>query len=381
MNHYDAIVVGGGVVGTAAAYRLRQLGVNTLLIDSHDAGRATDAGAGILAPETGGTTIAPDWHTFAMTACAYYPALLDDLKRDGGGDTGYQVCGELIVAIDEDELDDYEQKKRVSFERQRASNHPALDDLREVSPEEACALFSPLKPPLKALYFRGGARVDGRLLAGAMLKAAQNRGLDVLAERVEQLVIENCHVTGVRVNGAVIRAEKVIIAGGAWSAAFGEQLGCTIPVEPQRGQIIHLRLAGADTANWPVVDAFHGHYLVCWPDGRVVAGATREVGSGFVPKTTAAGVHEVLGEALRVAPGLSDAEIGEIRIGLRPRTVDNLPVLGTVPTVDGIFLATGHGATGLQLGPYSGKLAAEWVLGDNSVDLNYRAFRLNRWDI
>src|SRR5687768_16646950 len=116
MNHYDAIVVGGGVVGTAAAYRLRQLGVDTLLIDSHDAGRATDAGAGILAPETGGTTIAPDWYTFAMTACGYYPALIDDLKHDGGCDTGYQVCGELIVAVDEDELDAYEQKKRVIFE-------------------------------------------------------------------------------------------------------------------------------------------------------------------------------------------------------------------------------------------------------------------------
>ena len=333
MNHYDAIVIGGGVVGTAAAYRLRQLGVNTLLIDSHDAGRATDAGAGILAPETGGTTIAPDWYTFAMTACAYYPALLDDLKRDGGGDTGYQVCGELIVAVDEDELDAYEQKKRVIFERQRSRNHPSPDDLREISPDEACALFPPLKPPLKALYFRGGARVDGRLLAAAMLNAAQNRGLNLLAERVEQLVIENGRVTGVRVNGDVIRAEKVIIAGGAWSAAFGEQLGCTIPVEPQRGQIIHLRLVGADTADWPVVDAFHGHYLVCWPDGRVVAGATREVGSGFVPKMSAAGVHEVLGEALRVAPGLSTAEISEIRIGLRPRTVDNLPVLGTVPSV------------------------------------------------
>ena len=73
-------------------------------------------------------------------------------------------------------------------------------------------------------------------------------------------------------------------------------------------------------------------FLVLW-DGRVVAGATREVGSGFIPKTSAVGVHEVLGEALRVAPGLAEAEIGEIRVGLRPRTLDNLPVLGGVPTM------------------------------------------------
>lgn len=379
MNHYDAIIIGGGVVGAGAAHRLAQSSTKTLLIDSRDAGRATDAGAGIIAPETGGTSIAPDWYEFAMTACDYYPTLIGQLEQDGAGDMGYQVCGELIVAVDEDELDAYEEKKRIIFERQQASNHPTLDDLREVSPDEACAMFPPLKRPLKALYFRGAARVDGRLLSKAMLNAAQNHGLETLAERVGSLVIEDKRVTGVRVNGEVIGAEKVIIAGGAWSASFGEQLGCAIPVEPQRGQIIHLRLTDADTSRWPIVDAFHGHYLVCWPDGRVVAGATREVGSAFVPKTSAAGVYEVLGEALRVAPGLGEAEIGEIRVGLRPRTVDNLPVIGGVPGIEGIFLATGHGATGLQLGPYSGKLAAEWVLENPPSWDAYPAFRVNRW--
>jgi D-amino-acid dehydrogenase len=84
---------------------------------------------------------------------------------------------------------------------------------------------------------------------------------------------------------------------------------------------------------------------------------------GFSTHITAAGVHEVLSEALRVAPGLAAAEIREIRVGLRPATSDNLPVIGPVPGVDGVYLATGMGATGLHLGPYSGKLAAEWALG------------------
>jgi glycine/D-amino acid oxidase-like deaminating enzyme len=380
MNHYDVIIVGGGVVGAGAAHRLAQSSAKTLLIDSRDAGRATDAGAGIIGPETGGIGIAPDWYQFAMTACGYYPTLIGQLEQDGAGDTGYQVCGELIVAVDEDELDAYEERKRIVFERQRARNHPTPDDLREVSPDEACALFPALKRPLKALYFRGAARVDGRLLSKAMLTAAQNRGLRILKERVEKLVIEDNRVTGVQVNGDVIRADKVIIAGGAWSASFGDQLGCTIPVEPQRGQIIHLRLPNTDTSRWPIVEAFHSHYLVCWPDGRVVAGATRETGSGFASTTSAAGVHQVLDEALRVAPGLSEGEIGEIRVGLRPRTVDNLPVMGGVPGIQGIFLATGHGGTGLQLGPYSGKLAAEWALENPPSWDSYPAFGVNRWE-
>jgi D-amino-acid dehydrogenase len=135
-------------------------------------------------------------------------------------------------------------------------------------------------------------------------------------------------------------------------------------VTPQRGQLVHLGLRGTDTSRWPVVSAFHHHYLVAWPDSRVVAGATRETGSGFAPHTSAAGIREVLAEAIRVAPGLAPAEVREIRVGLRPLAADGLPVLGAVPGVPGVFLATGHGPSGLTLGPYSAMVVARQMLGE-----------------
>jgi D-amino-acid dehydrogenase len=103
--------------------------------------------------------------------------------------------------------------------------------------------------------------------------------------------------------------------------------------------------------------------MVPWDDGRVAVGATRETGSGFAPHTTAAGVLEVLAEALRVAPGLAGAEVREIRVGLRPASRDGLPILGPVPGVANLLLATGHGSIGLQLGPYSGKVIAGIIAG------------------
>jgi D-amino-acid dehydrogenase len=133
-----------------------------------------------------------------------------------------------------------------------------------------------------------------------------------------------------------------------------------------RGQIIHLSLPGTNTREWPIVHAFHGHYLVAWHDSRVAVGATRETEAGFNPQPTAAGVREVLDEALRVAPGLSDAVIKEIRVGLRPACTDGLPVIGPVRTVDNVYVATGFAAIGLQLGPYCGKLAAQWALAETS---------------
>jgi D-amino-acid dehydrogenase len=216
-------------------------------------------------------------------------------------------------------------------------------------------------------------------LASALLVAAQHhQALHIERERVERLILQNGRVMGVQTHEREIHAGRVIIAGGAWSAVFGTQLGCTVPVEPQRGQIIHLSLPETDTSQWTIVEAFHGHYMVCWQDRRVVAGATRETGSGFVPQATAAGVHEVLGEALRVAPGLRGAVVGEIRVGLRPRTADNMPILGGVPQVEGVYLCTGHGASGLQLGPFSGKLAAEWAMG-KPAEQDISAFHVGRF--
>ncbi len=149
-------------------------------------------------------------------------------------------------------------------------------------------------------------------------------------------------------------------------------------LKPQRGQIIHLGLGDTDTSSWPIISAVRGHYMVPWPDGRVVVGATRETGSGFEARTTAAGVLEVLAEALRVAPGLAQAEVREIRVGLRPYTEDHLPVLGHVPSIGNIYLATGHGPTGLQLGPYSGKLIADLVL-EKDLDTEIDAYQITRF--
>jgi D-amino-acid dehydrogenase len=92
-------------------------------------------------------------------------------------------------------------------------------------------------------------------------------------------------------------------------------------------------------------------------------GATYEEGSGYAPHTTVAGVHEVLGDALEVVPGLADAAIGELRVGLRPASADGLPVCGPVPEVEGGYLATGNGPTGLQMGPYTGRQVARLVRG------------------
>ena len=361
-TRFDAAVIGGGLLGTATAYHLVSAGARTLLVDRGDTGRATDAGAGILSPETNSRD-SDAWFDFAAEAADYYPTLIERLRDEQAGDTGFARCGKLVVAVSDDEVEPFGRARRIIFERRQRRGRPKPDDLHEISPEDARELFPPLARVQGAIYSRTAARVDGRLLNAAILAAAEARGLVIRQGSVERLVREGDAVTGVVVDGESIHAGAVAIAGGAWSEAFGKQLGVSIPVAPQRGQIIHLGLRRTDTSRWPMVSAFHEQYMVPWPDSRVVAGATRETGSGFAPHTTTAGVRAVLEEALRVAPGLADTEVREIRVGLRPLSADGLPVLGGVSGVAGVFLATGHGPSGLTLGLYSAKLVAEQMLG------------------
>jgi D-amino-acid dehydrogenase len=364
MAGHDVIVVGGGVVGLSTARHLVLGGARTLLVDQGHIGRATDAGAGILSAHSD-TTVRDPYERFAAHAARYYPSLIEALAGEGAPDTGYRVCGSLTVAVSDDEIAPFEQLRA----RLRTLPGAQAEGYRELSPEQARELFPPLGQIHGAIHATHGARVDGRLLAAALRHAALAHGLEMREGRISDLAIGRGAVQSVSIDRDEVRAGHVVIAAGAWSKILGERIGISIPVEPQRGQIVHLDLPDVDTGDWPVLKAFRGHYMVPWP-GRVVAGATRE-SVGFAPRTTIAGIMEVFGEALRVAPGLSSASPREVRVGLRPASPDGAPILGPLPGLANVLLATGHGAVGLQLGPYSGKAIADLITkGDPGVDIS-----------
>src|SRR5690348_2816622 len=364
----DVIVIGGGIVGASAAYRLARAGAHVTLVDRADAGQATAAGAGIISP---GTSYHPPAAFFplAFRAVAYYDTLLAALAEDGEPETetGFEVVGLLHVAMTEAEATAQPVLLRLIEER-RASGAPRVGAVQMLSGDEARALFPALGACLGAIHTSDAARVDGRLLRDAMRRGAERYGARIVTGSAEA-IRETGSGVELTVNGDLLTAGAAILAGGAWSGALAEALeeGLRLPIFPQRGQILHLRLPGRETAHWPIVVGFHSHYLLTFPQDRVVAGATRESDAGFDARMTAGGVREALDEALRVAPGLTDATLDEVRVGLRPASPDGLPLLGRMPGYERLYVATGHGASGLQLGPYSGALVADLALGQSSA--------------
>jgi D-amino-acid dehydrogenase len=352
-------VVGSGIAGAATAYALARAGAVVTVVDGGRTGQATAAGAGIIQPWSSSAS-GPFYDLYAAGA-AYYPAFVDLLADSGVTDVGHAVSGSLVVDADPTRLDEVERRVRA-----RTAGVPAAGSVSRLSPAEAAALFPPLAPGLAALLVSGGARVDGRRLRAGLLAAAERHGATVLEGTAR---IAGVGAPAVLVDDDRIEADAVVVATGAWADDLLAPLGVSTGVEPQRGQIVHLSLPGAETGRWPSVLPAGPSYLVAFED-RVMAGATRETGSGFDPRVTADGLHQVLTDALAVAPGLAAATVLETRVGLRPLPRRGRPVIGSVPGHPGWFVTAGFGAAGLTMGPVVGQAVAQLVLtGSSDLDL------------
>lgn len=342
------VVIGSGIAGASIAYQLARRGAEAVVVDARLDGVATAAGAGIVCPWT--SRAGEEHYRLASLAAVHYRDLVDELAEDGVADSSFEVVGGMVVSADSGELD--EAYARVAA---RAASAPVAGAVRRL--DSARELFPALASELGAVHVEGGARVDGRRLREALLTAASTRGVRTIEGRARLDGGE------LRVDGAPLAADKVVVAAGAWSAELVQPLGVSLGVAPQRGQISHFELPGVDTGRWPVVLPVSSHYLLAFPGSRVVAGATRETGSGFDYRVTAAGQREVLEHALAVAPGLADATLLETRIGFRPASADGLPLLGPLAERPDVLIATGFGPGGLTLAPYTGTLIADLALG------------------
>jgi D-amino-acid dehydrogenase len=341
------VVVGGGIVAASVAYHLAREGASVVVVEADLPGPATGAGAGIICPW--GDRGDEASYQLAADGARYYPELLAMLDGDGEADTSYAKVGALRVADESAPLEAIE-----ALLRSRQSARPEIGEVGLVGPGEPKRAFPPLSAALRGLWISGGARVDGRLIRACLLRAAQRRG----AQRIRGTAVLD--LSGVTVEGEHVSADAVVVAAGAWTAQVCAPLGIRLPIGPQRGQIVHVGLAGADTHSWPVILPPEDPYLLGFPGGRVVFGATRE-NAGFDYRATVGGVGGMLAAAAEIAPGLAEATLHEIRIGFRPATADGRPLLGTV--ADGVIVAAGNGPEGLTAGPWTGRAAAALALG------------------
>ncbi len=346
------VVIGAGIVGAGAARRLSSAGHDVTVIDNGSAGGATAAGAGIIATISSRPADA-ETEQFRFTAARHYRELVELCTASGLSGHSYAAVGQLTLAFDDHEA------AALTPELERAKALVRLFGATPVgTPEllkgaEIRARWPLIAPAVAGLWLPGVARVDGDAMRCALLDLATRSGAVRVAGSATP-VLENGRVVGVRTERGTFPADAVLVAAGAWSGPL-----TNTGVQPQRGQIVHLRWPGA--SELPTLDTVAGHYLLTFPRDRVVVGATRETGSGFDTSLTAGGLAQVLAQGLSLVPGLSGATWIEARVGLRPVSHDGLPYLGPAPGVDGLWVATGMGPSGLTVGPYCGSVIADHI--------------------
>ncbi|MCQ8783897.1 NAD(P)/FAD-dependent oxidoreductase [Mangrovibrevibacter kandeliae] len=353
----QALIIGAGILGASAAYHLARKGVAVEIVDESHQGKATLAGAGIVCPWATKAD-EPEWYRMYEAGARYYDELVAGLRDRGETQLGYGKVGALVVAEEPAELDAAEQR---ILSRTRGEHTAGA--VRRVTAAEAHDLFPPLRDDLDGIYIPGGARVDARLLAAAMVRAAVALGARFRSDHVTLEVVDG-RVRCRDSNNQILTADEIVVTAGAWARQILRPLGLEHPVQPQKGQIVHLGLPGVDTSRWPVLLPMTSHYMLAFDDSRVVIGATRETNSGFDYRVTAGGQFEVLQAGLSIAPGLANATHVETRIGFRPAAGSIRPILGRVPGFDGLVIGNGLGASGLTVGPYAGMLLAQVALGE-----------------
>jgi len=350
---YDAVIVGGGVIGLSCAWRAAQRGARVVLVDraAPPAG-ATRVAAGMLAPVGELAFGEPDLLEMTLAAAELYPDFVAELEAASGVSTGYRRDGALHVALDRDEA--AELRRVHGLQR-------SLGLGAEWLPPRRCRELEPgLTPSFNGgVHAPGEASVDPRALADALLACLEAEGVLLLPEtEVEAALLDGDRVVGVRTeHGRELFSAAVVLATGAWSAqASWLPDAARPPVRPVKGQIVELR-ARDGAAPCRRIVASERVYLVPRPDGRLIVGATVEE-QGFDTAVTAGGVLELLREAYRLLPEVAEMELVEATAGLRPATPDNLPRVGA-SGVEGLLWATGHYRNGILLAPLTANAVAD----------------------
>ncbi|MCX8002669.1 MAG: FAD-binding oxidoreductase [Anoxybacillus mongoliensis] len=356
MNRY--IVIGAGIVGASVAFHLAKEKVEVMIIDREDQGQATKAAAGIICPWTSQRRN-KKWYALAKGGAAFYPQLIEQLQAYGH-ETGYKRVGAICLHHDSDKLQSMEE--RVYKRREEA---PEIGEITRLSPKEVKTRFPVLSDEYEALYVSGAARVDGRALRRSLIHAAIQLGATYIKGSAT-LLHENERVIGAMVANDRYEADAVIVAAGVWAKSLLLPLGIDFLITPQRAQIVHLQHPKQHTDHWPVVMPPNNQYLLAFPNGKIVVGATHEDGVGIDCRVTAGGLYEVLHKALTIAPHLADWTHAETRVGFRPHAPNFLPVFGAVPQIEGLYAANGLGASGLTAGPYVGAELTKIILGQST---------------
>ncbi|MFE0026046.1 glycine oxidase ThiO [Amycolatopsis sp. NPDC059021] len=340
----ELTIIGGGVIGLAAAWRAAVEGHRVTLYDPDPGRGASWVAGGMLAPVTEAWPGEEDVLRLGEASLRRWPEFARELAAEGV-DPGLAGHGTLVVALDS--ADAGQLDILAGFLRSLGRDAEPLTGraARRAEPGIGSVRSGLLVP--------GDLAVDNRKLLRALEHACRGRGVVFHSDRIDTL--DDVH------------ADAVVLAAGAWTGRLHPLLAGA--VRPLKGEILRLRpRRGCLPPPVNTVRALvEGRpiYLVPRADGELVLGAT-QYEAGFDESVTARGVRELLEGAERVFPAIAEYELVETAAGLRAGSLDALPFVGELG--DGVFAATGHHRNGLLMAPVTADAVVAWLAGEAPPD-------------
>jgi glycine oxidase len=338
----DVVIAGGGVIGTAIAWRAARSGLSVTLVDpGSDTDKASLVAAGMLGPVSESVFGEQDLLNLNLLAIDRFPGFNAELEAATGLTTGLRTEGTLAVAYDNDDL--------AALARLTAFRH-SIGLEAETLDARQCRKLEPFLAPgtRGGVLAAGDLSVDNRRYLAALRAAAANEGVRHLTGTVTE-VTEGEAILG---DSRRLTAASVVIAGGwATSKIDGVPDEIRKALRPVKGQILRLRhpptMPHIATRSVRAIVGGRDIYLVPRADGELVAGATQEERDDTDP--TAGAIHDLLRDASTALPAISELILAEINVGLRPGTQDNGPIVGRTRPEQRLIVATGHFRNGILL--------------------------------
>ncbi|MFC0233125.1 NAD(P)/FAD-dependent oxidoreductase [Vagococcus entomophilus] len=360
-------IIGGGVVGSTAAFYLQQSGKHQVMLLDDGFGQATSAAAGIISPWLSQRRNKA-WYELAREGAKFYPELLEDLTQfvSGFSPSLYAKVGTLLFKKNEKLLQKLE---KIAGERKKEA--PEIGEIVRLSPEQIKKRFPLLEPQTDALYISGGARVDGALLIKTLKQAFIRTGGEFRQSKVTGIEPQ-LDKWDVYLNQERLAFDFLILATGAWLPSLLEPLGFTVDVRPQKGQLVGLQTK-LQTHTWPVVMPQGEGDLIPSQNGELLVGATHENDQAFDLSFDSKKIHELIVHASDLAPKIASFKQEFIRTGTRAYTSDYLPFFGAPDSTKHLYVASGLGSSGLTTGPIIGKMLAQKLL-EQKTTLSFKCY-------
>lgn len=363
----DVIIIGGGVIGLMSAWQLAKAGLAVTLYERGKPGaEASSAALGLLLPGvTTGSRPEDDYAILGQASLALYSDVANSLLVETGLDIELRDEGTLEVAYDASDLAILQQMHRLYTADGIETALLSVEQTQTLEPGISNDIVG-------ALYLTTAKLVDNARLGKVLTLAATQAGVTVNnGHPVTGLHIVGDRVDGVIVGGQTITAGHVVLAAGSWSGLIE---GVSVPVRPAKGQALSVE---APILVQRSVTAGHT-FVVPRRDGRIIIGSTIE-DVGFDKRSTVDGIQELLTHATRLMPKLGQATILQTWAGLRPRAIDDMPIIGPYSALKNLFVATGHFRNGILLAPITAQCVTHWVTEKSSMT-DISAFSPNRFE-